>query len=136
MSVIHGNWSVEDIRKVIQSLDEKTGLNGASVPIYLYKSLGKGNTLGSYRPGSGKDKWWRSFSFSSAYFNDSNFEDLAVIGVIRGADGPAAIIAGQSAPKFHAACSSLHFEPVDEVEWRVIFSEKLMPDIDVELIAP
>ena len=64
------------------------------------------------------------------------FSGAAVIGVIRGADGPAAIIAGQSAPKFHAACSSLHFEPVDEVEWRVIFSEKLMPDIDVELIAP
>ena len=64
------------------------------------------------------------------------FVSAAVIGVIGGTDGPTAIIAGQSAPKLHAACSSLHFEPVDEVEWRVIFSEKLMPDIDVELIAP
>ena len=56
MSVIHGNWSVEDIRKVIQSLDDKTGLNGASVPIHLYKSLGDGNTLGTYRPGSREEK--------------------------------------------------------------------------------
>ena len=64
------------------------------------------------------------------------FSSAAVIGVIRGADGPTAIITGQSAPKLRAACSSLHFEPLDEVEWRAIFSEKLMPDIDVELIAP
>ena len=37
------------------------------------------------------------------------FSSAAVIGVIGGADGPTAIIAGQSAPKLHAACSSLHF---------------------------
>lgn len=42
---------------------------------------------------------------------------------------------GQSAPKLHAACSSLLFEPiVDDVEWRVVFSEKLMDDVDVDLI--
>ena len=63
------------------------------------------------------------------------FSSAAVIGVIGGADGPTSIITGQSAPKLHAACSSLHFEPVaDEVEWRVIFSEKLMEDVDVTLI--
>ena len=61
--------------------------------------------------------------------------DAAVIGVIGGADGPTAIIMGQSVKKLHAACSSLHFEPVaDETEWRVIFSEKLMDDVDVTLI--
>ena len=59
----------------------------------------------------------------------------ASIGIIGGADGPTAIIMGQSASKLHGACSSLHFEPIaDEVEWRVIFSEKLMPDITVQLI--
>ena len=61
------------------------------------------------------------------------FCDAAVIGVIGGADGPTAVIMGQSAPKLHAACSSLHFEPVDEVEWRVIFSEKQKEDIEIEL---
>lgn len=45
------------------------------------------------------------------------------------------LIMGQSAPKLHAACSSLRFEPiVDDVEWRVVFSEKLMDDVDVDLI--
>ena len=63
------------------------------------------------------------------------FSSAAVIGVIGGADGPTAIIMGQSAPKLHAACSSLHFEPVsDEVEWRMIVSEKLMEDVDVTVI--
>lgn len=59
----------------------------------------------------------------------------AVIGVIGGADGPTAVIMGQSTPKLHAACSSLHFEPIaDEVEWRMIVSEKLMDDVAVILI--
>ena len=63
------------------------------------------------------------------------FSSAAVIGVIGGADGPTSVIMGQSIPKLHAACSSLHFEPItDEVEWRVIFSEKLMDDVDVILI--
>ena len=63
------------------------------------------------------------------------FCNAAVIGVIGGADGPTAVITGQGEPKLHAACSSLHFEPVaDEVEWRLIVSEKLMDDVDVTLI--
>lgn len=63
------------------------------------------------------------------------FSSAAVIGVIGGADGPTAIIMGQSAPKLHAACSSLHFEPIaDVVEWRLVVSEKLMEDVDVTLI--
>ena len=57
------------------------------------------------------------------------------IAIIGGADGPTSVIMGQSAPKLHAACSSLRFEPiVDDVEWRVVFSEKLMDDVDVDLI--
>ena len=58
----------------------------------------------------------------------------AAIGVIGGADGPTAIILGQNTPKLHTACSALHFEPVDEVEWRTVFSEKMMPDVDVCLL--
>lgn len=62
------------------------------------------------------------------------FCNAAVIGVIGGADGPTSVIMGQSAPKLHAACSSLLFEPiVDDVEWRVVFSEKLMDDVDVDV---
>lgn len=81
MSTLHGKWSVEDIRKVIQSLDKKTGMNGASIHISLCKTLGNGSTLGTYRPSDNHS--WRSFCFSLAYFNDSNFKDLAAIDVIR-----------------------------------------------------
>lgn len=62
------------------------------------------------------------------------FAHAAAIGVIGGADGPTAITMGRSAPKLHVACSSLHFEPVNEVEWRAVFSEKLMDDVDVVLL--
>lgn len=50
MSIIHGKWNIDDIRSVIYSLDVKTGMNGAALPIYLCKSLGDGKTLGTYRP--------------------------------------------------------------------------------------
>ena len=81
MSTLHGKWSVEDVRKVIHSLDEKTGMNGASIRISLCRTLGDGSTLGTYHPSN--DHGWRSFSFSLAYFNDINFKDLAAIDVIR-----------------------------------------------------
>lgn len=81
MSKLYGKWSVEDVREVIRSLDARTGMNGASISIHLSKSLGDGSTLGTYRPS--KENCWRSFSFSLKYFNDSNFNDLAAIDVIR-----------------------------------------------------
>lgn len=40
-----------------------------------------------------------------------------VVGIIAGADGPTAILYDQQKQgKLHAACSSLHFEPVKQVE--------------------
>lgn len=59
----------------------------------------------------------------------------AVIGVIGGADGPTAIFLG---PKDHgnlcAACSSLYFEPVENIEWRLVFRQKQFDDTAVQLI--
>ena len=56
--------------------------------------------------------------------------DAAVIGIIGGADGPTAIISGPFATqgKLRAACSSLRFDPVDRVEWRLVFREKRYQD--------
>lgn len=34
----------------------------------------------------------------------------------------------------HSVCSSLHFEPVEEVEWRMVLREKKIEDMDVKLI--
>ena len=56
------------------------------------------------------------------------------IGVIGGADGPSAVTIGAPSPKLHGACSSLYFQPVENVEWRAVFSEKLMEDIEICLI--
>lgn len=67
-------------------------------------------------------------------FEPVAFAHAAAIGVIGGADGPTAVFVGAHTPKLHAACSSLHFEPVGEVEWRTVFSEKQMEDLDVCLI--
>ena len=50
--------------------------------------------------------------------------DIACIGVIGSADGPIAIVCGNSSKEnLHAVCSALHFEPVaDDIEWRVEFN--------------
>lgn len=57
----------------------------------------------------------------------------ASIGIIGGADGPTSIfIAGKSKePQVYLAFSAMHFERVSQVEWRMIFYEKLGEDIEV-----
>lgn len=57
------------------------------------------------------------------------------IGIIGRADGPTAIIMGNAVPRtLHAACSAVRFEPVDHVEWRIVFREKLRDDLQIKLI--
>lgn len=58
---------------------------------------------------------------------------VAVIGIIGGADGPTALFIGAPA-KRHAAFSALHFEPVQNVEWRLTFREKTLPDLDITVL--
>ncbi len=57
------------------------------------------------------------------------------IGIIGSASGPTAVIMGNAVPRtVHAACSAVRFEPVDRVEWRIVFREKLKEDIQIKLI--
>lgn len=64
--------------------------------------------------------------------------DACAIGIIGGADGPTAIILSdrkkgtKTVP--HAALSALHFEPQENIEWKIVFSEKLVDDIEVDLL--
>ncbi len=60
----------------------------------------------------------------------------STIGIIGGADGPTAVFltTKQKDPQLHSACSALHFEPVEDVEWKMVFRIKLCEDITVELI--
>lgn len=44
------------------------------------------------------------------------------------------IIRRNKEAKLHTACSALHFEPVDEVEWRLVWQVKLWEDVLVGLI--
>ena len=82
MSTLYGNWTVEDIRGVLRTLDAKTGMDSASLCINLCKSLGNdGLILGYYHPSDNNRN--RQFSFSLQYFNNERFPDLAAVDVIR-----------------------------------------------------
>lgn len=57
------------------------------------------------------------------------------IGIIGGVDGPTAIVvSGIEQGKFRTACSALHFDPIDDVEWQMIFHMKTCEDITVILM--
>lgn len=53
------------------------------------------------------------------------------------ADHAQPIAFGEALPgALHAACSSLYFHPVDRVEWRMVFRDKALDDVTVELSVP
>ncbi|MBQ7117211.1 MAG: hypothetical protein IJN88_03265 [Clostridia bacterium] len=58
----------------------------------------------------------------------------ACVGIIGGEDGPTAVFtsAGQTI-KQHCALSALRFEYADDIEWRIVFREKLRADTETEL---
>lgn len=61
--------------------------------------------------------------------------DACCVGIIGGEDGPTAIfISPVQKTEKHIALSALHFEPTNDVEWKLVFREKLMEDIEVELL--
>lgn len=58
-----------------------------------------------------------------------------VMGIIGGADGPVAITVGvPEQAKVQAACSAVHFEPVENVEWRLTFREQPCAEMVVSLL--
>lgn len=59
---------------------------------------------------------------------------VSAIAVIGGASGPTVITMNHKEHKLHAVCSSLHFEPVEKVEWKMIFREKTKEDIEINII--
>lgn len=58
------------------------------------------------------------------------------IAIIGGMDGPTAVFFGGSNEegRLRAACSALHFESIENVEWHVVFHEIMRRDITVELV--
>lgn len=61
---------------------------------------------------------------------------VTAVGIIGGADGPAAIAYGTTDEQVKpcVACSALHFAPVTDVEWRMVFYEKQFKGFYIELI--
>lgn len=59
-----------------------------------------------------------------------------MVGIIGGADGPKTIFVGGTTGKPHAVCSSLHFEPVESVEWRIIFHVNRGEEKTIDLNIP
>ena len=56
----------------------------------------------------------------------------SAIGIIGGADGPTVIVTSSESGR--TACSSLHYEPQYEPDWRMVFYKRPKDDIEVELI--
>ena len=61
--------------------------------------------------------------------------DACAIAIIGGADGPTAFfVSGGQNLEQHRALSALRFEYTDDIEWKIVFREKLMEDIEVALL--
>lgn len=58
-----------------------------------------------------------------------------VMGITDSSDHSHPIVFGESKRgNLYAACSALHFHPVDQVEWRMVFCEKQFADTTVDLL--
>lgn len=56
------------------------------------------------------------------------------IGIIGGADGPTTIVMTNSkSARSCVACSSLYFQPPEQIEWRMVFRQKTIADIKLDL---
>lgn len=57
------------------------------------------------------------------------------VGIIGGADGPTAIIlANGKTGHLHSACSALRFEASEHIEWRMVFYQKAVEGIEIDLL--
>lgn len=62
---------------------------------------------------------------------------MMTVGIIGGASGPVTLISryeGTVTETNHVTSSALHFEPVEHIEWRIVFQEKPNEDLTVSLI--
>lgn len=74
MSTITKLWTENQVRAIIRKLDEKTGLNGAALPI---KFTCRGNILGCYHSGK------KYFRFHLQFMNEPSTKESEVIDLIR-----------------------------------------------------
>lgn len=59
---------------------------------------------------------------------------VGLIGMVSGGSGHTYLHPDGTPAKARAFCSSLHFEPVRELKLNIVFQEKRLPDIEIQLI--
>ncbi len=65
---------------------------------------------------------------------ESNYGACA-IAIISGSDGPTAVFASACRnSEQHTALSALRFNYADDIEWKIVFREKMLDDIETELL--
>lgn len=57
------------------------------------------------------------------------------IGIIGGADGPTAVaLVSEGDIQIHRALSALHFDWVEQIQWKMVFQAKRMKDVKIQLL--
>ncbi len=76
--------------------------------------------------------------FNSKYRLDkpASPHGVMAVSVIGGTHGAKVTFPNGESAALHVVCSSLHFMPVGDVQWRIMFKEKMMEDVNVELLTP
>ena len=54
--------------------------------------------------------------------------------IIGGAVGVAVLVKTDKDPGYRTVCSSMHFEPLNHIEWRMTFREKISEDVEIKLL--
>lgn len=68
-------------------------------------------------------------------FEPQSENDACCVGIIGGADGPTSVFVSPiQKTEQHIALSALCFKPANDIEWKIVFREKLMEDIETELL--
>lgn len=68
-------------------------------------------------------------------FEPQSEYDACCVGIIGGADGPTSVFVSPiHKTEQHIALSALRFEPANDIEWKIVFREKLVEDIEIELL--
>lgn len=65
--------------------------------------------------------------------NPDEPQSAAACGIIGAAVGMTALTDNSGSSKIYTACSALHFQPVNQVEWRTVFYQKGCDDITIKL---
>lgn len=63
------------------------------------------------------------------------FSTVGILGIPRKEDRGKYVHTDGSIATTRVACSSVYFEPIDKVEWKIVFKEKQMDDVEVVLVS-